>query len=143
LRFTKKDKKLIAIAQNQEVYEEDYWGTSRLVGYRCKICKRVFTSLDDLEVDHIYPRSRGGVDTPRNLRLLCPRCNRKKGAAIRGKSPTAKRKTGTARKKPTAVKRKSSATKRKVGRAKRKSSVAKRRRSTVKKKSAAGKRKRR
>ena len=143
MRFTKKDKKLIAVAQNQQVYEEDDWGISRLVGYRCKTCKRVFTSLDDLEVDHIYPRSRGGVDTPRNLRLLCPRCNRKKGAAIRGKSGSAKRKTSTARKKPAAAKRKSGVAKRKVSRAKRKSSAVKRRRSTVKKKGTAGKRRRR
>ena len=50
MRFTKEDKKLIARAQKQEVYEEDDWGDTYLVGYRCKVCKRVFRSLDDLEV---------------------------------------------------------------------------------------------
>ena len=31
------------------------------------------------EADHIVPWSRGGKTHPRNLQLLCPRCNRKKG----------------------------------------------------------------
>lgn len=113
MRFTKQDKKLIARAQNQEVYEEDDWGRDVLVGYRCKICRRVFTSLDDLEVDHIYPRSRGGVDTPRNLRLLCPRCNRRKSSTVKRKTSTVKGKTSAVKRKPSGVKRKSSTVKRK------------------------------
>jgi 5-methylcytosine-specific restriction endonuclease McrA len=113
MRFTKADKKLIARAQNQEVYEEDDWGNVRLVGYRCKICKRVFTNLDDLEVDHIYPRSRGGVDSPSNLRLLCTKDNRKKGSTVKGKGSTVKRKTSTAKRKSSTVKRKSSRVQRK------------------------------
>lgn len=35
-----------------------------------------------LEVDHILPVSRGGLSTPENLRTLCWRCNRTKGAKI-------------------------------------------------------------
>ena len=36
--------------------------------------------LDLFEVDHIVPRSQGGVDFDDNLQLLCPTCNRKKGS---------------------------------------------------------------
>jgi 5-methylcytosine-specific restriction endonuclease McrA len=128
MRFTKKDKKLIAIAQNQEVYEEDDWGREYLVGYRCKICKRVFTSLDDLEVDHIYPRSRGGVDSPRNLRLLCPRDNKRKSSTIRRRGSTVRRKTSTVRRKGSTVKGKRSTIKRKSSTVKRKGTAAKRKR---------------
>lgn len=45
----------------------------------CKMCNRNFP-LDVMEVDHIKPKSKGGSDKPRNLRLLCPTCNRRKGA---------------------------------------------------------------
>lgn len=31
------------------------------------------------EVDHIVPHSRGGTDTPDNLRILCRRCNQSRG----------------------------------------------------------------
>jgi len=30
----------------------------------------------DFHIDHVVPRSRGGLDTPDNLQLLCPDCNR-------------------------------------------------------------------
>ena len=121
MRFTKADKKRIARAQNQEVYEEDDWGNVRLVGYRCKICKRVFTSLDDLEVDHIIPLSQRGTDNPSNLQLLCTKDNRKKGSTVKGKGSTVKRKSTTVKKKTSTVKRKSStAVKRKASTAQRK-----------------------
>lgn len=32
------------------------------------------------QVDHIFPRSRGGNNLEENLRLLCVTCNSKKGA---------------------------------------------------------------
>lgn len=36
-----------------------------------------------LSVDHIVPRSRGGAEAdPSNLRILCTRCNSRKGARI-------------------------------------------------------------
>lgn len=116
MRFTKADKKAIARAQNQEVYEEDEWswGKFRLVGYRCKKCRRVFTSLDDLEVDHIIPRCRRGVDSPRNLQLLCPRCNRKKGSTVKGDTSTIKRKNTTVKSKTSTIKIKGSTAKRKT-----------------------------
>jgi 5-methylcytosine-specific restriction endonuclease McrA len=114
MRFTKEDKKLIARAQRQVLYEEDAWSGRRVVvGYRCKKCRRDFTSLDDLEVDHIYPRSRGGVDSPRNLRLLCPRCNRKKSNTVKRKGTTVKRKASAVKRKSSTVKTRRSTVQRK------------------------------
>ena len=46
---------------------------------QCVYCKRRL-DMDLLEVDHKYPVSKGGTDEVWNLQLLCPRCNRQKGA---------------------------------------------------------------
>lgn len=32
------------------------------------------------QIDHVFPRSRGGQNDPTNLRLLCVTCNARKGA---------------------------------------------------------------
>ena len=44
-------------------------------GFRCQYC----SSRDDLTVDHILPKSRGGRDTWENLVAACTRCNNRKG----------------------------------------------------------------
>jgi 5-methylcytosine-specific restriction endonuclease McrA len=121
MRFTKKDKKLIAEAQHQvRVYEDDWDGTYEVV-YVCKRCRQEFTRLDDLEVDHIRPRSRRGTDNPSNLQLLCTRCNRLKGSKVKGESTTVKRKTSTVKRKSNTAKRNSStAVKRKTSTAQKK-----------------------
>jgi 5-methylcytosine-specific restriction endonuclease McrA len=128
MRFTKKDKKLIAQLHDQEDWVEDEWsGEVYLAGYICRKCRVSFPSIDYLEVDHIIPVSRRGTDRPSNLQLLCPKCNKRKGSKIKGKATTIKRKTRT-------VKRKVSTAKRKSSTIKRKGSAAKRRRSTVQRK---------
>jgi 5-methylcytosine-specific restriction endonuclease McrA len=99
MRFTNEDKKKIAKAQGQYAYEEDFIGNNYFIGYRCRRCRRVFTRLSDLEVDHIKPRSKRGTDNPANLQLLCPTCNKKKGSTVKGQSSTAKKKTSTAQRK--------------------------------------------
>jgi 5-methylcytosine-specific restriction endonuclease McrA len=112
-RFSKADKKNIARAQNQEVWEED-WSGEHFIGYRCKRCRRIF-DLDILEVDHIHPQSRGGKDNPSNLQLLCPPCNKKKGAKVKPssvKTKSIKKKTAKPVKKTT-KKRRSISTKKK------------------------------
>ena len=45
--------------------------------YRCRNCGR---KTDDLEIDHIIPIAKGGKSIPNNLRVLCSKCNGKKGA---------------------------------------------------------------
>jgi 5-methylcytosine-specific restriction endonuclease McrA len=98
MRYTKQDKELIARARRQVIYETDDWsGRRAVVGYRCKgkcggKSGRIFKSLDDLEVDHIKPLSKGGTERISNLQLLCTRCNRTKGSTTAKKSSTLKSK---------------------------------------------------
>ena len=46
--------------------------------YLCMYCgrRRAFT---DLEIDHKIPVKRGGSDNLRNLQVICPTCNKRKG----------------------------------------------------------------
>lgn len=46
-------------------------------GHRCVYCG---TADVPLQLDHIFPRSRGGVDHPDNLNAACKPCNTSKGA---------------------------------------------------------------
>lgn len=45
---------------------------------RCVECG----SKERLEFDHIIPYSKGGSNTPRNIQLLCEKCNRAKSNKI-------------------------------------------------------------
>ena len=47
-------------------------------GFTCQYCARR-PSPRDLNVDHVVPRSRGGVDSWENLVISCRSCNLKKG----------------------------------------------------------------
>lgn len=51
---------------------------------KCTICKRKFQLGDQMEVDHIIPQSRGGLDQYNNLQLLHRHCHVKKTAADLG-----------------------------------------------------------
>ena len=48
---------------------------TRIISQPCIACGR----KDNIEVDHIYPVSRGGGDGESNLQPLCTLCNRAKG----------------------------------------------------------------
>ena len=53
------------------IYERD--------GYRCRKCGKY---TEDLEIDHIFPISKGGKSTYDNLQTLCHKCNQKKSNFI-------------------------------------------------------------
>jgi len=53
-----------------EVYHRD--------GAKCVICG----SIENLQLDHIIPFSKGGADTAENLQVLCQKCNLKKSNKI-------------------------------------------------------------
>ena len=50
-------------------------------GYRCQMCGR-HSNSSRLEIDHIYPISKGGKTTIKNLQTLCHECNQAKGSSI-------------------------------------------------------------
>lgn len=54
-------------------------------GYRCNHCG----TTDNLEVDHIWPLSKGGQHWLINLQILCSPCNKKKGNKLELRSPEA------------------------------------------------------
>lgn len=58
----------IPVALRRAVLERDGWA--------CVECG----AIDDLEMDHEVPVSRGGATSYENLRVLCHDCNHKKGA---------------------------------------------------------------
>ena len=45
-------------------------------GYRCQYCGR---QTNQLTIDHVVPRYRGGQHSWENLVAACPQCNRRKG----------------------------------------------------------------
>jgi rubredoxin len=48
--------------------------------YRCQMCGVTAKDGATLEIDHIYPVSKGGTNEPDNLQVLCRDCNAGKGA---------------------------------------------------------------
>lgn len=54
----------------REVFAHDNWA--------CVLC----SSTEHLEIDHIFPLSKGGTDERENLQTLCRACNRSKGARL-------------------------------------------------------------
>jgi 5-methylcytosine-specific restriction endonuclease McrA len=133
MRYTKEQKAQIGRRQRQRRIYYDIFSDVTNTVYFCKMCGRVRT-LDDLEVDHIIPVSLGGSDTLDNKQLLCSKCNREKGNAIKIKGKLVRIKPRIVEKKGSISKKRSTITKRKTATVKRKTSTTKRKSSTVKKK---------
>lgn len=50
-----------------------------MYGYRCQtLYPDVCEQTENLQVDHLIPKSLGGTDDIENLRVLCRRCNTKR-----------------------------------------------------------------
>jgi hypothetical protein len=56
--------------------------------YRCVVCGRGVKDGIDLHVDHVYPKSKGGLATLENGQTLCYECNIGKGARVPQTHPT-------------------------------------------------------
>lgn len=56
---------------------------------RCEYCRRYQEPIGGLffEVEHIVPRSQGGLTTPENLAFACRRCNSYKAMATKAIDP--------------------------------------------------------
>ena len=48
--------------------------------YTCQICGKQMSDGVGLHVDHIISIKNGGKSVPSNLRVLCSKCNGKKGS---------------------------------------------------------------
>lgn len=48
--------------------------------YTCQECGKYMPDEVGLHIDHIIPIAKGGKSTPSNLRVLCSKCNGRKGA---------------------------------------------------------------
>lgn len=59
-------------AIRRTVIERDWKG--------CVYCGADPFKHGDIEIDHVWPASRGGTDTVDNLVVACRRCNRSKGS---------------------------------------------------------------
>lgn len=45
----------------------------------CKICGEAITHDNHATIDHIWPKSKGGINHLLNYRFICVRCNLRKG----------------------------------------------------------------
>lgn len=43
--------------------------------FKCQLCKRYFETFDQMEVDHVVPKQKGGKDEYKNLQLLHRECH--------------------------------------------------------------------
>lgn len=64
------------------------WQVARDAGHRCGYCQtdERLTGIS-LSIEHIHPKSRGGVSVRENLWLACRSCNEFKGLQIDGVDP--------------------------------------------------------
>lgn len=70
--LNKNQRKLMTQALRKQIMERDF--------YTCQICGKYMPDEVGLHIDHIIPVSKGGKSVPSNLRVLCSKCNGRKGA---------------------------------------------------------------
>lgn len=66
LKLRKKAAKAPAIGKRRKIFSRDQ--------YKCVYCETPCTP-DELTIDHVLPKSRGGDNSPQNLVTCCRRCN--------------------------------------------------------------------
>lgn len=69
---SKSQRKLMTKLLRKQIMERDH--------YTCRICGKYMPDEVGLHIDHIIPIARGGKTIPSNLRVLCSKCNGRKGA---------------------------------------------------------------
>lgn len=69
---SKNQRKLMTPQLRKDIMERD--------NYTCQICGKYMPDEVGLHIDHISPIAKGGKTIPSNLRVLCSKCNGKKGA---------------------------------------------------------------
>ena len=69
---SKSQRKLMTKALRKQIMERD--------NYTCQICGKYMPDEVGLQIDHIVPVAKGGKTVPSNLRVLCNKCNGRKGA---------------------------------------------------------------
>lgn len=69
---------------HEDVTRAEIWRASN---GRCHRCGRPWAEGAEWQPDHLSPVSRGGLHVLANLRVCCPQCNRRKGAAVRPPPP--------------------------------------------------------
>lgn len=61
--------------------------------YTCVKCGKKFRK-GNIDIDHILPQSKGGIDSEFNLQCLCVHCNRSKQASTKDTIPDLARSIG-------------------------------------------------
>lgn len=69
---SKSQRRLMTKALRKQIMERDR--------YTCQICGKYMPDEVGLQIDHIVPVAKGGKTVPSNLRVLCNKCNGRKGA---------------------------------------------------------------
>lgn len=65
---------------DREISSHQWEILKRQIRARDMVCVYCGDADGPFDVDHVFPRSRGGADHPENLVLSCMSCNRSKGA---------------------------------------------------------------
>lgn len=61
----------ISLMEVREMLHKSY-------GKKCRYCNSILL-VNNMACDHIHPLSLGGNSTPKNLQMICMRCNTRKG----------------------------------------------------------------